>query len=92
MTASGGRDRSGLRAPFDMFDLSGRVAVVTGGLGQLGRQYCRTLAGAGARVGGGVRLVVPAGGEEEECGSGCCGAEGCRSHGGDATERVRATT
>ena len=50
MTASGGRDRSGLRAPFDMFDLSGRVAVVTGGLGQLGRQYCRTLAGAGARV------------------------------------------
>lgn len=36
--------------PFDLFDLSGRVAIVTGGLGQLGRQYCRTLAGAGARV------------------------------------------
>jgi NAD(P)-dependent dehydrogenase (short-subunit alcohol dehydrogenase family) len=50
MTEPDGRDGAGLRAPFDLFDLSGRVAIVTGGLGQLGRQYCRTLAGAGARV------------------------------------------
>ncbi|NQW10321.1 MAG: SDR family oxidoreductase [Alphaproteobacteria bacterium] len=44
------RDPSSIRSPFDLFDVTGRVAVVTGGLGQLGRQYCRTLAGAGARV------------------------------------------
>lgn len=51
MTAADGRGGdSRLGAPFDLFDLSGRVAIVTGGLGQLGRQYCRTLAGAGARV------------------------------------------
>jgi NAD(P)-dependent dehydrogenase (short-subunit alcohol dehydrogenase family) len=32
------------------FDLSGEVAVVTGGLGRLGSQYTRTLARAGAAV------------------------------------------
>jgi NAD(P)-dependent dehydrogenase (short-subunit alcohol dehydrogenase family) len=33
-----------------MFDLSGRVAILTGGDGLLGRQYSRTLAAAGAAV------------------------------------------
>jgi NAD(P)-dependent dehydrogenase (short-subunit alcohol dehydrogenase family) len=34
-----------------MFGLDGRVAIVTGGLGRLGREYVRVLAGAGAAVG-----------------------------------------
>lgn len=35
----------------DMFDLAGRVIVVTGGLGQLGHQFVTSLHARGARVG-----------------------------------------
>lgn len=34
----------------NLFNLSGEVAIVTGGMGQLGRQYVKVLAGAGAKV------------------------------------------
>lgn len=34
----------------DVFDVSGRVIVVTGACGQLGRQFCSSLARRGARV------------------------------------------
>ena len=35
---------------FDKFKMDGQTAVVTGGVGLLGRQFCRTLAQAGANV------------------------------------------
>src|SRR5215510_1038702 len=34
----------------DLFRLDGQTAIVTGGLGRLGSQYARALAGAGASV------------------------------------------
>ncbi|HWU16447.1 MAG TPA: SDR family oxidoreductase [Devosia sp.] len=34
----------------DLFSVEGRIAVVTGGLGQLGREFARSLADAGAKV------------------------------------------
>jgi NAD(P)-dependent dehydrogenase (short-subunit alcohol dehydrogenase family) len=39
-----------LPSPSELFDLSGRVAVVTGGAGHLGGVFARVLAGAGARI------------------------------------------
>jgi NAD(P)-dependent dehydrogenase (short-subunit alcohol dehydrogenase family) len=35
---------------FEKFDLKGRSAIVTGGAGLLGKEFCRTLAQAGAQV------------------------------------------
>jgi NAD(P)-dependent dehydrogenase (short-subunit alcohol dehydrogenase family) len=36
--------------PTELFDLTGKVAIITGGAGDIGRVYARTLCEAGARV------------------------------------------
>jgi NAD(P)-dependent dehydrogenase (short-subunit alcohol dehydrogenase family) len=41
----------------DLFDLTGRVAIITGGAGLLGQQHARAIAGAGGHV---VLLDLPA--------------------------------
>ncbi len=38
------------RSIYDLFDLDGRVAIVTGGPGRVGRQICNTLSELGAHV------------------------------------------
>lgn len=38
------------RSPTTLFDLTGKTALVTGGAGLLGQEFCRTLAQAGAAV------------------------------------------
>ena len=38
------------QAPRDLFDLAGRVVVVTGAFGQLGKQFCTALLQRGARI------------------------------------------
>src|SRR5687767_1198951 len=39
-----------MRFPFNLFDLEGRVALITGGSGGLGKVFARALAGAGADI------------------------------------------
>src|SRR5439155_14388055 len=45
-----GETAPALAPPFDRFDLTGRVAIVTGGTRGLGRSIIRTLAQAGADI------------------------------------------
>jgi NAD(P)-dependent dehydrogenase (short-subunit alcohol dehydrogenase family) len=45
-----GRESVELPAYLKKYDLTGRVAVITGGAGLLGKGYCRTLAAAGAHI------------------------------------------
>ncbi len=50
----------------DLFDLNGRVVVVTGGLGQLGRQFTQALRRRGARVAVLDRAVEHGAGESDD--------------------------
>jgi NAD(P)-dependent dehydrogenase (short-subunit alcohol dehydrogenase family) len=63
----------------DLFTLDGNVAVVTGGLGVLGREYALTLSAAGARV-----AVFDLRAETPECG---LGNAGVRAYRVDLTDR-----
>lgn len=65
-----------MQPPFNLFDLSGRVAVVTGGAGLLGAEFCRTLAQAGAAV-----LVADLNASAAEAIAGSLQEQGCRSSG-----------
>jgi NAD(P)-dependent dehydrogenase (short-subunit alcohol dehydrogenase family) len=51
----------------DVFDVTGRVMVVTGGCGQLGRQFCLALARRGARVAA-LDVTAAAGGDSSTFG------------------------
>jgi NAD(P)-dependent dehydrogenase (short-subunit alcohol dehydrogenase family) len=50
MSPSAGSTDARHRLFDQLFDLTGQVALVTGGAGRLGREYARTLADAGAQV------------------------------------------
>lgn len=50
----------------DLFDLDGRVVIVTGGLGQLGRQFTQALRQRGARVAILDRAVESSAGESDD--------------------------
>jgi NAD(P)-dependent dehydrogenase (short-subunit alcohol dehydrogenase family) len=58
-----------------LFDLAGRVAIVTGGMGQLGAVYCAGLAERGMRV---ASFDIAAGG----------GTDGVHAYAVDVTDRV----
>ena len=77
-----------------LFDLTGRVAIITGGVGLLGEEFCRTLAEAGAAI-----MVVDLDGEAADDLAASLSQNGYRSQGlaADVTssnsvkEMVRAT-
>jgi len=58
----------------DKFDLSGKAAIVTGGAGLLGAEFCRTLAQAGASV-----VIADRMGDAARAAAGRFGAEGLQT-------------